>query len=504
MIEIAENIRKSFYFVSNVKTGTLTIIDSLCNTILKEISVGKSPFRLALKDNNTIGVACDMSNTISFINCITGEIKENIIPNNGNFQIDTINKKIYVSNTSEVTVYDINLDNLIGRIKGLSAIIDLRLNKEGTKLYVLDTLLKELRIYSTENYGLIHSFKNLGINPTYLLISEDDKTAYISMRNTILKIDINSEKFTDLILPKGSLIAGMILKDATLYASNFGLNRIELINTNTNEAYDFIITSKPEPTRLFITDDNTKLLVANRNRENHGGIDIIDLKSNSVIGSILMNTLNSQPYDVISLRLPYTYVPPAAITNLQPGNQIITIIAKKIFASYNENLNFPIININLPKNINSSYIFEKIKFEPGIIVEHSEFRSLLSTTSGFASIKFIERVNYIIDYLEDNKNNSINGFFEKPIEVFLDIPKDRELNEFQLKIKTITELTDAPKILQNVISFGVTTLMELNIIGDDEISIINSKETPDNVEEHFEAFDGFSGSIFPDDTVFTL
>ena len=501
MIKIDDLIKKSFYFVSNVKTETLTIIDGLCNTILKEISIGKRPFKLALKDNNTIAVACDMSNTISLVNCISGKVKKKIIPNNGNIQIDTINKRIYVSNTSEVDIYDINLEKLLGHIKGFSAIIDLKLNKEKSKLYVLDILLKELSIYSTENYKLITSFKNLGINSTYLLISKDDKIAYISMQHIILKIDIELNTYTNLILPRGSLIAGMILKENTLYAANHGLNRIELINIHTYKVYNFILTSKPEPTRIFITDDGTKLLVANRNHESYGGIDIIDTKSNSLIGSILMNTINSQPYDVISLCLPYTYVPPVAITNLQSGNQTITIIAKKVFALYNENINFPIININLPKDLNSSYIFEEIKFEPGIIVAHSEFRGRLSTESEFSSIKFILRVNYIIDYRENNKNSSINGFFEKPIDTFVNIPKDRDLKEFKINIKTTTKLTNTPNILHNVISFGITTLMELKVIGDDEIYLPNAKETYNNVGECFEAFEGFEGSIFPYDKI---
>ena len=252
-------ITKNFYFVSNISTGTVTVIDSLCNTILKEITVGKRPFKLALKDTNTIVVACDFENTISFLNCTSGQITEHRIPNDGNLQIDMINKKIYISNTSEVIIYDINAEKLLGSIKGFSAIIDFRLNKEGSKLYVLDTLLKELRIYATDAYELISVFDHLDINPTYILISNDDKTVYISMQKYILKIDIDSREITNISLPKGSFIAAMIINDNILYASNMGLNRIELINTDTDKVYNFILTSKPEPTRLFITDDYTKL-----------------------------------------------------------------------------------------------------------------------------------------------------------------------------------------------------------------------------------------------------
>ena len=502
MIKIDNFIRKNYYFVSNIKTGTLTIIDSLCNTILKEITVGRRPFNLALKDTNTIVVVCDLSNTISFVNCTNGEIKQHSISNNGNIQVDIINEKIYVSNVSEVTIYDMNLEKLLGSIKGFSAIIDLKLNKDGSKIYILDTLLKELRIYSTDSYKLISVFDNLDVNPTCLLISTDNKTVYISMQHYILKINIDSKIITNLTLPKGSLISGMVLSNNTLYASNIGLNRIDLINIHTNKAYNFIFTSKPEPTRLFLTDDNTKLLVTNRCCGDYGGIDIIDIESSSIIGSILMPTINSQPYDVISLDLPYTYAPPVAVTTLKSDNKLITIIAEKVFASYNESLNFPFIKINLPKSVNSYYVFDEIKFEPGIIVQRSEFRNRLSTESGFSNIKFILRVNYIIDYRENNKNNRINGFYEKPVDTFIDVRKERELKEFKLNIKTTTKLTNTPTILNDVISFGVICLMELKIVGDDEIYLPGSNETLNNVGEDFETFVGFGNSIFDDDKIF--
>ncbi|MCB2306188.1 YncE family protein [Clostridium estertheticum] len=490
-------IRKNFYFVSNVKTGTLTIIDGLCNTISKEITVGKRPNKLAIKDNNTIGIACDVSNTISFVNCKSCEIKEHFISNNGNLLIDKTNQKIYVSDTSEVTIYDMNLDKIINRIRGFSAITDIKLNSGGTRLYVLDTLLKELRIYSTDDtYRLINSIENVGINPICLLISKDDKTAYISTKIGILKLDVDSNIITKLILPKGSLINGMILNGNTLYASNSGLNRIELIDIHTNKSYKYILTSRTEPRGLFITDDNTKLLIANRSCDDYGGIDIIDLKSNSLISSIIMNTINSQPYDIISVNLPFTYAQQVAITNLNSDSKQITILAKRIFASYNENINFPIISFNLPKEINSTYIYKCTKFEQGVIVPSSECRRYISSTPELSSIKFIARVNYIIYYLKNNINKCINGFFEKPIDVLLDIPKEFNLNEFELNIKTTTKFINNPKFLNNVLNFGVSSLMELKVIGEAEIYLNNLKET-----DNFEEFTIFDGSIFPDDTI---
>lgn len=498
---MGEFFQNRLYFVSNINTGSLTIIDAFCNTILKEISVGKRPFELAVVDDTTIAVSCQKSNTISFFNSVSGKVKEYYISNNGNLKIDKVNKKIYVSNTYEITIYDINLDGLIGCIKGFSAITVLKLNKDGSKLYVLDTLQKKLSIYSTDNYNLICSFENIGVNPTDLIIAKDESIVYISIENNILKIDINSKIYTNLILPKGSKITAMALKEDTLYASNLGQNRIDLINIYTNKLYNSIPTSMPEPTRLLITDDNTKLLVANRSCNSYGGIDIIDLESNSLIGSILMNTINSQPYDVISLNLPCTYTPPAVIDDLKSDKKVITIIAKKVFFSYSETLKFPIININLSKDEEKKYIYQKVKFEPGIIVKHSKSISRISTESGLSNIKFIARINYIIYYLENDKKKSINSFFEKPIDVFFNITKERDLLDFELSIKTINKFTQAPNMEYNVIRFGISTLMELRLIGESEIRLTNLEENYNNPTENFEEFAVFNGTNFPSDTV---
>lgn len=508
--------------MSNAKTGILTIINSSCNTIVRNIFVGKRAFKIAAIDNNRVCVACDRSNSISVVDCLSYDVKIIDIPNDGNMEIDKLNKKMFISNTSEIIKYDLSTEKVISYIGGFSGITALKLNEDTSKLYVLDKLLSEFRIYSTVNSKLIYSIKNLGINPGFFLISKDDKTAYISMGNhdhsinnyDILKLDIQTQKLRSLDLPKGSIIAGMALNGNTLYAANRGLNRIELINIETYKAYGFILTSMPKPNRLCITDDETKLLVVNRNDGGKGSLDIIDTTTNLIIGRVLMDSQDSQPYDVASfyLSLPEITNLPVSITDLRLTKKPLIIITKKVFACYHENIDFSNIAISLAGVNNLSYVLEKLKFNNGVIVKGSEVRTSIDEMPGFSRIQFILRITYII-YCRDNNDNKqrFEGFLENNQDIIVTMPKERDVDEFELMLKTTTKLINTPSIIDNVLRFGVTTFLELKIIGEDEISMKafqNSGRWPDleedldNIEEHFETFLGSSGSIFPEGTVF--
>lgn len=505
MIKINDCNKKLFYYVSNVKAGTLTIIDGSCNSIIKNIFVGKRPFKLAVMDKNKICVACDRSNSISVVDCLSFNASKIYVPNDGNIEIDRLNKKIFISNTSEINVYDIMAEKIISNIIGFLSITSLKLSHDSSKLYVLDKLLSELRIYSTVNSKLIYSFKNLGINPGYFLIAEDNKTVYISMENNgeninhhdILKLDVYKNKLEPLDLPKGSIIAGMLIKGSILYAANKGLNRIELINIDTYKAYGFILTSMPQPNRICITDDETKLLVTNRNNGGAGSIDIIDSATNHLMSRVLMDSEDSQPFDVVSISIDLPEIDniPTAITDLMYTKEPLTIITKKVFACYRENIYFSNISISLSKHKYSSYIIEKIKFEKGVIVNGSEVRTDIAEMPGFSRIQFLLRITYTIYYLENSENDfSLRGFLEKNQDIIVTIPKERDVKEFELKLKSTTKLINTPSLVDNVVGFKVRTSLEVKIIGEDEISL-------EPIEEHYETFLGFSGSIFPEGTV---
>jgi len=507
LIKINDSVNNVFYYVSNVQDGALTIIDGSCNSIVNTVFVGIRPFKLAVLANNKICVACERSNSISIVDCLSYKVSEIAIPNDGNIEIDKLNNKIFVSNTSEILVYDIVTEKIIATMIGFLSITAIKLCKGSSRLYVLDKLLSEFRIYSTVNYKQIYGINNIGINPGYFLISEDDKTAYVSMENnedTIIILDVSKKKIRPLKLPKGSLISGMAIKGNILYAANKGLNRIELINVETCYAYGFIETSRAMPNRIFITEDETKLLVVNRNNGGKGSLDIIDTSTNNLIGKVIMDSQNSQPFDVVSVSVQLHELSdiPLAITDLKADKEPIIIITKRVFACHRDNMDFPNISINLAEDINLLCSFEKIIFQDGAIVNGSLSRKDIDDMPGFSRIQFLIRITYTVYYLENSENICIfQGFLEKEQNIILAIPRDRDVNEFELRFKCKTKLINTSSLVGNVIKFRAMAFWEIKIIGEDEIILENAEKIIDTVEEQYETFLGCSGSIFPEGTV---
>lgn len=499
----------------------LTVVDSSSNSIVKSIYVGRRSFKIAMS-NNKIYVPCDRDNNIAVVDCLSYEVTFIDIPNDGNIEIDELNKRVFISNTSEIVIYDLCTNKIYAKITGFLAITDFKLNKDKSKLYVLDRLVKDFKIYNTDDFKIIYRAKNVGINPEYVILSDDENTAYISFecsevnakQYSILKIDINLKSLSGLILPVGSKISGMVIRGDTLYAANKGLNRIELIDVKTFKDYEFISTSLPEPTRIFQA-DGTKLLITNRNSAGTGSIDIIDTADNRKIGEILMDSYDSQPYDIAITTLELLDIEDVSDDETElcasEDDKAMIIITKRVFANYNRRIKFPEVIVRISDNKSTSYIFEGIKFRKGFIVKDSEVRVPVEGKINTLRIDFLIRITYTINFKDEIGNRySREGFLEKFQDILFETPNGRDNSEFQTFVETSSEVTRIHS-LDNILRFEVLTSIGIKMIGDDMISLPavkynsksqNQKNLSENAEESFRIFDGYSIPLFPQDIIF--
>jgi DNA-binding beta-propeller fold protein YncE len=491
-------IKNTIYYISNLKDSTITVIDSDKNCIMQTIRVGHRPFSIA-EDNKSIYVASAGDDTVTVINNMEGNLRTFNIPNNGSIQVDSLNERIYVSNTSEILIYDMYTKEKIANIIGFISADNIKLNNSKNKLFVLDLLLNELKIFSTLKFNLITCIKNVGIRPNYMLINEKDEIVYIANQGdgtdenpgSISVVNIETCKIDNISFTKGSVITALELKENILYAVNKGLNRIELINTITNSSCGFILTTLPEPQRLIFTSDKNKLLVTDRNSGGQGGLDIIDTSSNSISNTIPMEIFNSQPYDVIAVNkiLPVLNEEVIYLTDLQEkdinqnmckledSKELVPAIVKKIFSRCEQKLIFPQVLANISEFNNYQYTFQKISFGNGFILKETENRTLIKNKPNYLRIQFTLRIPYTINFI-DNKDNvgTIKDFLEENKDLILFIPRVHDEDEFKIVVKTRSKLLNSPNLIKNSFIFAVGVIMEAMVVGEVELLIPNFKD----------------------------
>ena len=156
-------ISKSTFYVSNLGTNKISVINGENLSIIDEIKVGPRPFEIALDNKNNIYIATDRNDKVTIIDSVTKDIKTLNIPNNGHVKVDSISQKIFASNIEEVYIYSLKDNRIINKISGFVAVDSIEISRDGSKLFILDIFQNEVRIYDTESLRLLKIYKNINV-----------------------------------------------------------------------------------------------------------------------------------------------------------------------------------------------------------------------------------------------------------------------------------------------------------------------------------------------------
>jgi len=145
--------------VLGIHPGKLTIINTAGKNIIQEIDVGLGSNNIFIDSNDNVYIMDGKS--IAVIDRTYNLFKIKYIPCNGNMQIDETEKMMYVSDTDEVNIYNLDNKEKIYVLKGFTAADRMYFNRDKTKLFVLDVLTKEIKIYDTLNLDLVDVYNNI-------------------------------------------------------------------------------------------------------------------------------------------------------------------------------------------------------------------------------------------------------------------------------------------------------------------------------------------------------
>jgi YVTN family beta-propeller protein len=275
-----------FAYIVNESSNTVSIIDTINNTVIGSVNVGILPNEVAINPTGTkIYVTNGQSETVSVISRYieTVETTVRVGPNPFYIAVNPDGKTIYVTNNGgdSVSLIDTASNTVRNTIHlGINP-CGIAVNPAGTKVYVtVDGLL--LVIDTATNS--VESQVPVGKYPWQVAVSPDGNRVYVANdgSDTVSVIDTATNNVITTV-PVGDQPRGIaVTMDGTkVYVGNAGSDSVSIINTSTNTV---IATIKVDyPWGIAVSQDGSKLYVTSYASSN---CSIIDTTTNTVIATV--------------------------------------------------------------------------------------------------------------------------------------------------------------------------------------------------------------------------
>lgn len=476
---------KIIYYVSNLGTGKVSIIDGDSYRIIKEVEIGPRPQSIIVDEKNNVYIASDRNSKVTLIHDLYDSNKTWHMPNNGNIQVDAIAQRIYVCDTEEVCIYSLRTGEKIDCLTGFVAADSLKLDKDKKRLFILDILQNEIKVYDTSNLNLIKLYKDVGASPNCILIAENENDVYIANRginkrnytNNISILDCESGNISYIKLDKGSIITSLEQNGTFLYAANSGLHRIEVVDILKKQCIAMIKTTLPKVQKLRLSPDKKILLAISQSNEGKGIIEKIDTSTNVILDTFTLKENNSIPYDigvVVQSRLQVqeeSFILANSEDILKQENGT-TILAKKILSNYQEKMIFSGVSVEVYSKVDEIVKIEEIIFKKCEIINKTKNRKIIDSRKDYSILQYNFYIPYYIRCKDEQEQEyEIEGRIDGMQKATLYIPAYAEEQGIQFVINSVTKLTSTPVIINKNLKFDASVLISTKVIVDEIVFI---------------------------------
>ena len=406
-------INNDIFYVSNLGADKVSIIDGESLSIIDEVKVGSRPYEIDVDTKNNIYIATDRNNKIAVINNNTKEKKNLYIPNNGHVKVDSISNKLYVSNIEEIYIYSLDENIIINKINGFLVVDSIELNSDCSKLFVLDILKNEIKIYDTVSLKLIKIYKNICQTPNSFFIGNEERNLYIvnkgiyklDLDGGIVKINLNNDEVSYISFERGSIITSITGDSKFLYCINYGLKRIEIIDILKECIYISLKVSLKYPQKIKVLEDSKLLLVTSKDDIGNGALDVIDIDNKKIVNTLKFNEKYLVPYSIgIIKNIKFKEL---NIENNIDNKNIKNnyILANKVLSTYEERIIFKEEKVELVYE-DTVYI-EAITFENCQVIEESKKKEFIVDNEDYIVLNFEFIIPYYIKCINFKKEKII-------------------------------------------------------------------------------------------------
>lgn len=453
------NVESNYYLIG--KDNNIYFINKENLDVIDKIEV-EERLQNIIFYNNKLYLTSDKNNIINIIE--NNKIIDKVyINNNGEINIDLKTKEIYICNTETIDIYNLKIEK-IETIKGFKAAYKIKFNKEFSKLYVLDILDNKIKVYNTKTKKLIKTYKDIGETPIDFYIFDNANLIYvlnkgvegIKLLGKLVTINTLNDEMDIFRFSTGSLFNNMEANNKFIFISNYGLNRIDIIDIKEMKIYKSIKATLDMP--VYIKLDGENLIVISEDNLKRCVLDIISLDNMKIEKSFNLYEKNIQAKKICVLNKNNIvennkkYIEENNITSKNIIND--KVIIKRVISEYKREIVFNKLEMKVTE-INN---VENIEFEKWEIIKDKTFKKI-SDEEKYVDIKFEFKIPYnIVCTTKNNEKKYIKGSLLKSesIKVFLD---NYKLEEVDFTIKSNTKILSKPIVSENYIYIDIISII---------------------------------------------
>lgn len=453
------NVESNYYLIGN--DNNIYFINKENLDVIDKIEV-EERLKNIIFYNNKLYLTSDKNNIINIIE--NNEIIDKVyINNNGEINIDLKTKEIYICNTETIDIYNLKIEK-IDTIKGFKAAYKIKFNKEFSKLYVLDVLDNKIKVYNTKTKKLIKTYKDIGETPIDFYIFDNANLIYVLNKGVegikflgkLVTINTSNDEIDIFEFSTGSLFNNMDANNKFIFISNYGLNRIDIIDTKEMKIYKSIKSTLDMP--VYIKLDGENLIVISEDNLKRCVLDIISLDNMKIEKSFNLYEKNIQAKKICVLNKNNIvennkkYIEENNISSKNIIND--KVIIKRVISEYKREIVFNKLEMKVTE-INN---VENIEFERWEIIKDKTFKKI-SDEEKYVDIKFEFKIPYnIVCTTENNEKKYIKGSLLKSesIKVFLD---NYKLEEVDFTIKSNTKILSKPIVSENYMHIDIISII---------------------------------------------
>lgn len=261
----------AFAYIANFNSSTVSVINTVTNTVIATIPVGTSPRGVGISsDGSRVYVANRDSQNVSVINTATNTVIATIPVGNApqGVSVSPDGSRVYVANqgSNNVSVINTATNQVVTTIGVGTSPVGVSVSPDGNRVYVTNQ--------RSNNVSVINTATN----------------------QVLATIPVGSPPFGVSVSPDGN----------RAYVAQFGANTVSVINTATNTVVatiplppsnaSYAVSVSPDGNRVYVARTTT-----NGSSNNTSSVSVIDPATNTVIVTIPVGTTPTITYGFVGV-----------------------------------------------------------------------------------------------------------------------------------------------------------------------------------------------------------